>query len=104
MSFANSAIKFTHHAERLSLLARDANSEGSSDGTAVAAKFITPQDPVVVLANGGRLPAVPLVEAQTLNQLKDEIACGKKNNKLGQRRLKAHSRKESPKRHGNTPN
>ncbi|KAK5117619.1 hypothetical protein LTR62_005042 [Meristemomyces frigidus] len=39
---------------------------------AVQAKFITPLDPVVELANGQRLPTIPLEEAIKLNKLKDE--------------------------------
>ena len=72
-SKAQSAIQFAHQAERLSLLPHDQQSEHSEETTAVEAKFITPSDPVVETANGGRLPAVPLSEALKLNQLKDQV-------------------------------
>lgn len=69
---AESAIQFAHQAERLSLLPHDKDDRSSVATTAVRARFITPQDPVIETANGERLPAVPLEEAQRLNELKDE--------------------------------
>ncbi len=36
------------------------------------AKFITPLDPVVVTADGGRLPVIPVEEADKLNKLREE--------------------------------
>jgi pimeloyl-ACP methyl ester carboxylesterase len=70
-----SAIKYAHQAAKLSHLPQDA--EGTNDGaTAVDAEWITPQDPVVITADGGRLPGVPLAEARKLDQLKDEVDVG----------------------------
>ena len=68
----SAAIKFARQAEKLSLQAHDINDGGTTATTAVEARFITPQDPVIQTANGGRLPAVPLREALELNQLRDE--------------------------------
>lgn len=70
---SSAAIKFARQAEKLSLQAHDINDGGAADTTAVEARFITPQDPVIQTANGGRLPAVPLKEALELNQLRDEV-------------------------------
>ena len=69
----SAAIKFAHQAEKLSLQAHHISDEGPKDTTAVEARFITPQDPVIQTANGGRLPAVPLKEALELNKLRDEV-------------------------------
>ena len=69
----SAAIKFARQAEKLSLQAHDVRNEGPQDTTAVEARFITPQDPVIQTANGGRLPAVPLREALELNKLRDEV-------------------------------
>lgn len=62
---------FAHQAGKLSLQPHVDNSPNST--TAVEAKFITPLDPVIETTDGQRLPAVPLAEAQRLNQLKDEV-------------------------------
>ncbi|KAL8900243.1 MAG: hypothetical protein Q9207_005783 [Kuettlingeria erythrocarpa] len=64
---------YTRQAESLSLLAQDSNSADAASSAAVRAKFITPRDPVIETANGGRLPAVPLHEAEKLNRLKHEL-------------------------------
>jgi pimeloyl-ACP methyl ester carboxylesterase len=69
-----SAIKYAHQAERLSHVAPNKNSDGSR--TAVEAHFITPQDPIIRTADGGRLPGVPLAEAEKLNLLKAKIEGG----------------------------
>lgn len=67
-----SAIKYAHQAARLSHLPQDA--DGTNDtAAAVKAEFITPQDPIIITADGGRLPAVPLEEAHKLNHLKAEL-------------------------------
>lgn len=63
------AQKYASHAEHLSLLPLD---HDHPTGPAIEAEFITPQDPVILTANGGRLPAVPVEKAQELNELKDE--------------------------------
>jgi len=68
---AIAAIKYAHQAQKLSYAAPDKDSDGS--GTAIHAHFITPQDPIIVTSDGGRLPGVPLAEAENLNTLKEEI-------------------------------
>lgn len=66
------AIKYAQQAEKLSYLPQDA--EGlNSGGAAVQAEWVTPQDPIIITADGGRLPSVPLAEAIKLNELHDEI-------------------------------
>ena len=72
---AHSSLKFAKQAQQLSLLhsRNDDNQEEVSRNTAVEAKFITENDPVIETASGDRLPAVPLTEAQKLNELKDEL-------------------------------
>ena len=67
-----SAIRFAQQAERLSLVPHDPLREHAGE-TAVEARFITPQDPIIETASGGRLPTVPIREAQKLNKLKDEV-------------------------------
>ncbi len=67
------AIDFTHHAEKLSLLPYNPGNHEAQAKIAVGAKFITPQDPVIETADGGRLPAVPVAEAAKLNELKFEV-------------------------------
>jgi pimeloyl-ACP methyl ester carboxylesterase len=39
----------------------------------VRAKWITPQDPIIITADGGRLPTVPLSEAIKLDELREEM-------------------------------
>ena len=68
----DATTRFNRHAEKLSLLPRHEESKRVSATSAVRARFVTPQDPVIETANGDRLPAVPLVEAQILNNLKSE--------------------------------
>ncbi len=71
-SKAEHARHYSHQAEKLSLdTTTDEPSEPKSGSTAVEAKFITPLDPVIVTADGNRLPAVPLAEAIKLNKLKN---------------------------------
>lgn len=62
---------YAHQAEKLSLEAKDLH--GGLAGAAIKANFITPQDPVVVTRDGGRLPAIPREEAEKLNKLRSEI-------------------------------
>ncbi|KAK8089840.1 hypothetical protein PG997_004801 [Apiospora hydei] len=64
------AIQFTHQAEKLSLQPHNAE---HPENIAVNAQFITPQDAVVVTADGNRLPGPPLQEAVKLNELKDDL-------------------------------
>jgi pimeloyl-ACP methyl ester carboxylesterase len=68
---AIAAIKYAHQAEKLSHVTPAKDPDGS--GTATHAQFITPQDPIIVTSDGGRLPGVPLAEAEKLNALKEEI-------------------------------
>ncbi|KAL8935187.1 MAG: hypothetical protein Q9211_004829 [Gyalolechia sp. 1 TL-2023] len=63
---------YARQSENLSLLPHDKNNPEANATAAVQAKFVTPRDPVIETANGGRLPAVPLAEAQKLNLFKDE--------------------------------
>ncbi|KAI9783891.1 MAG: hypothetical protein M1816_001143 [Peltula sp. TS41687] len=70
---ARAAIEYAHQAERLSFKPRHKSQSPLGRDTAVQANFITPQDPVLVTASGGRLPAVSLVEAEKLNILKNRL-------------------------------
>ena len=74
-SKAHTAVDFARKAEQLSLVHPGPHKDDNEAArtTAVEAKFITESDPVIELANGDRLPAVPLTEAQRLNELKDEL-------------------------------
>ncbi|KAI0418063.1 Alpha/Beta hydrolase protein [Xylaria grammica] len=45
----------------------------NSDSAAVKAQFVTPEDAVIVTADGNRLPAVPLQEAYKLNVLRGQL-------------------------------
>jgi pimeloyl-ACP methyl ester carboxylesterase len=65
------AIEYARQAKKLSHVNPDHSACGS--GTAIEAQFITPQDPVIRLAGGNKLPGVPLAEAEKLNRLKAEI-------------------------------
>ena len=69
-----SAIKYARQAEKLSHVTLDHDSDAS--GNAIQAHFVTPQDPIIITANGGRLPGVPLAEADKLNALREEIDGG----------------------------
>jgi pimeloyl-ACP methyl ester carboxylesterase len=62
--FAKQAEKLSHHHPR----------DGEHDGVAVEAQFVTRHDPVIVTADGNRLPTVPLQEAHKLNLLREELA------------------------------
>lgn len=70
------ASELARHAEKLSLLPPGSDNEIFRATTAVEAKFITPQDPIIETADGGRLPAVPLPEAIKLNELKEKAERG----------------------------
>ncbi|KAG9678787.1 alpha/beta-hydrolase, partial [Aureobasidium melanogenum] len=71
---AEAAIEFAHQAERLAQYTPEQERKRHSGSTqAVEAKFVTAQDPVIVTANGNRLPAVPIDEALKLNLLKDQL-------------------------------
>lgn len=66
------AIKYAHQAEKLFHLAPGLDDSNTS-AAAIRAEWITPQDPIIVTADGGRLPTVPLAEAAKLNELREEI-------------------------------
>ena len=70
---AESAVRFAKQAEHLSLHPHDPDDSEVERTTAVGARFITPRDAVIEVANGDRLPAVPLTEAQKLNELKSQV-------------------------------
>lgn len=69
-SFHRAAADFADQAEKLS---HQHPTEGAGDGIALEARFVTPQDPVLVTADGSRLPPVPLEEAHKLNILREEL-------------------------------
>ncbi|KAG8530673.1 uncharacterized protein KY384_004028 [Bacidia gigantensis] len=70
---ANAAIQFTKQAEKLSLQRQDVQNPDPDPTTAIKARFITPQDPVIETANGERLPTVPLKEAIELNKRRERL-------------------------------
>jgi pimeloyl-ACP methyl ester carboxylesterase len=74
----HTAIEYAQQAEKLSLEGHPSHdpTQSPDEGTAVAAKFITPLDPVIETANGDRLPAIPVYEAHKLNVLKDRVEHG----------------------------
>jgi len=65
------AIKYARQAEKLSL--NQSDKDGSGEGIAVEAQYITPNDPIIITGDGNRLPGVPLAEAQMLNSLKEDL-------------------------------
>ena len=65
------AIEFAQQAEHLAQYKRSKEDENTGSTQAVEAKFITPLDPVIETANGGRLPVIPVEEAVRLNKLKE---------------------------------
>ncbi|CCF39700.1 sterol esterase [Colletotrichum higginsianum] len=69
---AHTAIEFAQQAEKLSLQSHQNN----DSEVAVEARFVTPQDPIIITSEGNRLPGVPLVEAHKLNVLKEELEDG----------------------------
>lgn len=72
-SKAIAAMEYTRQANRLSYVTRQEKKEASPRNAAVEARFVTAHDPVVVTASGGRLPVIPLEEAEKLNRLKREV-------------------------------
>ena len=65
-SKTKAAIDFTHQAEKLAYLAPDQENDATGSTQAVEAKFITAQDPVIVTADGGRLPQCPSKRRRSL--------------------------------------
>jgi pimeloyl-ACP methyl ester carboxylesterase len=70
-SKANAAAQYAHQAEKLSCVPPEQDASGA--GTAIQAEYVTPQDPIIITGDGGRLPGVPLAEAAKLNALESEI-------------------------------
>ncbi|WYZ34490.1 hypothetical protein EsH8_I_000766 [Colletotrichum jinshuiense] len=68
----HAAVEFAQQAQKLSLQ----NHESSDSEVAAEARFVTPQDPIIVTSEGNRLPGVPLQEAHKLNILKEELQDG----------------------------
>ena len=63
------AIKYEHQAEHLAQYKPAQESDETGSTQAAQAISITPQDPVIETANGGRLPAIPVKEAVKFNEL-----------------------------------
>ena len=72
-SKAKTALEFANQAKKLGFQHIDPRNEEIMTSEAVEAKFVTSQHPVIELANGDRLPAVPVNEAVKLNQLKSRM-------------------------------
>ncbi|KIV95664.1 hypothetical protein PV10_03289 [Exophiala mesophila] len=69
---AHACVEYADQVEKLSLDAPNLADDNDLHGVAVAAKFITPLDPVIETIDGNRLPAVPVQEAHRINILKDK--------------------------------
>ncbi|KAF2435824.1 alpha/beta-hydrolase [Tothia fuscella] len=67
------AIEFAKQAEKLAQYTVDQETEETGSTQAVEAKFVTPQDPIIITVDGARLPSVPREEAIKLNRLKAEL-------------------------------
>ncbi|CAK7267674.1 hypothetical protein SEPCBS57363_002707 [Sporothrix epigloea] len=72
-TLTETAIEYARQSEKLSLQEVSADSPDQQPDLAVEARFVTPQDPVIVTTKGNRLPPVPLSEAHKLNILRDEL-------------------------------
>lgn len=71
ISLAQTAVEFAQQSEKL---AHQTSEEGAAHADVAAeAMFVTPHDPVIVTADGHRLPGVPLQEAHKLNILREEL-------------------------------
>src|SRR4051794_8323692 len=70
VSIERAAIEFAQQAEKLSHLNPH---NGSVDGVAVEAEFITNADTVIITADENRLPSVPVEQAHRLNALREEL-------------------------------
>ena len=66
------AAKYTDQAEHLAQYKHSQENDETGSTQAARAKFITPLDPVVETADGGRLPVIPVKEAVKLNRLKEK--------------------------------
>lgn len=66
-------IKFAQQVEQLGQFKSSQEDQETGSTQAVEAKFITPLDPVVETAHGGRLPVIPVSEAKRLNELRGKV-------------------------------
>jgi hypothetical protein len=87
------AIKYAHQAAKLSLSLPDR--DGSGEGIAVEAQYVTPNDPIIITGDGSRLPGVPVAEAQKLNSLKEDLH-GKPEGTIEKNQLSNNLRSEFP--------
>jgi pimeloyl-ACP methyl ester carboxylesterase len=78
VSASGSNEAYAKQAAKLSLVDPEEDADGS--GTAIRADYVTPRDTVVVMGDGGRLPGVPLEEAERLNGLRRQ--CKGKGGKI----------------------
>ncbi|PQE04336.1 sterol esterase protein [Rutstroemia sp. NJR-2017a BBW] len=78
VSASGSDEAYTKQAAKLSFVDPEEDEDGS--GTAIRADYVTPRDTVVVMGDGGRLPGVPLEEAERLNGLRRQ--CKGKGGKI----------------------
>jgi hypothetical protein len=69
---AKAAVDYEKQSKKLSLETQLSRADNVANGIAVDARFITPLDPVIQTADGGRLPAVPIDEAHKINLYKDK--------------------------------
>lgn len=84
------ALKFAHQAGKLSHKKQDSDGKNSG-GAAVEAHFVTPQDSIIVTANGGRLPGPPLAEAIKLNDLRVQIGYGEEEDVIAEGHADEHA-------------
>ncbi|KAI1631539.1 Alpha/Beta hydrolase protein [Biscogniauxia mediterranea] len=81
-SAARHAVEFAQQSEKLSLSHQTTHDSEHTDSVAVKAEFVTPQDPVIVTADGNRLPTVPLEEARMLNTLNEKLGGDETNDAI----------------------
>ncbi|KAI0972501.1 Alpha/Beta hydrolase protein [Xylaria arbuscula] len=79
---ANTAVEFAKQSEKLSL--EKPLGPENPNSVAVRAQFVTPEDAVIVTADGNRLPAVPLQEAYKLNVLRHGLNSAASGNSDGE--------------------
>ncbi|KAM3074861.1 hypothetical protein ACMFMG_008274 [Clarireedia jacksonii] len=77
-SASASSEAYAQQAAKLSFVDPEQDEDGS--GTAIRADYVTPRDTVVVMGDGGRLPGVPVEEAEKLNGLRRQ--CEGKGGKM----------------------
>lgn len=73
LSKPQAAVEFARQSERLSQYLPSQENHAAESTQAMEARFVTPQDPVIQTADGGRLPAVPIEEATKLNRLRNAV-------------------------------